>query len=82
MGKGEKEGDEWKLWTTLFPEDVNRKQMFLLPEFEKFTDLKMVFEESSDFFGRITLYDVQLDGYPVTETLPLQKISTTGPGLT
>jgi hypothetical protein len=58
----------WRDWTTIFPEDVNRKQAFLLPEIEiaSFIELKLVFEESSDFFGRITLYDVQVDGYQVT----------------
>lgn len=64
--KGDYEGNsQWESFTTIFPEDVNRKQTFLLPGNAKFGELKLLFEESSDFFGRITLYDVQLDGYRV-----------------
>ena len=55
----------WRQWTKVFPEDVNRKQSFDLPA-EEVQDgvegLRMVFEESSDFFGRITIYDLQVLG--------------------
>lgn len=56
---------QWRAWTTMFPEDVNRKQIFELPSesLQGGVDgLKLVFEESSDFFGRITVYDLQLLG--------------------
>ena len=59
---------DWKLLTEIYPEDVNRQQVFGLsvkkePEWaEGITALKIVFQQSSDFFGRITVYDLQLDG--------------------
>lgn len=60
---------EWKPWTNIYPEDVNRRQSFDLPS-EKIPDgvqnVKLVFEESSDFFGRITVYDLQLVGEKLT----------------
>jgi len=64
---GDLEGG-WIAATTVFPEDVNRRQSFLIPGDQQVTELKLVFDESSDFFGRITLYDVQLDGCQVTAT--------------
>ncbi|EJC98654.1 uncharacterized protein FOMMEDRAFT_136871 [Fomitiporia mediterranea MF3/22] len=54
--------------TTVFPEDVNRKQFFELPETGPIEQLKLIFEESSDFFGRITVYDIQIEGQPAAET--------------
>lgn len=60
---------EWKPWTEVYPEDVNREQAFDLPpmqgtEWEDgITAMKLVFEQSSDFFGRITLYDLTLEGH-------------------
>ncbi|CAA7268042.1 unnamed protein product [Cyclocybe aegerita] len=59
---------DWRPFTTIFPEDVNRRQMFELvpsqPDLltEGVIALKLVFEESSDFFGRITVYDVAVEG--------------------
>lgn len=59
---------EWHLISTVYPEDVNRRQVFdIIPaEFEAWRDgissLKLVFESSSDFFGRIIIYDLSLDG--------------------
>lgn len=61
----EEDKPEWKPWTKVYPEDVNRKQSFDLPVGEipdGVRSLKIVFEESSDFFGRITVYDLQLLG--------------------
>lgn len=46
--------------TEVYPEDVNRTQSFDLPEEDTVKALKLVFEESSDFFGRITVYGVDL----------------------
>src|ERR1700761_8167322 len=53
----------WELLTTIYPDDVNRKQIFELPEPSKWMlQLKLSFEESSDFFGRITIYELDVDG--------------------
>ncbi|KAI0053610.1 hypothetical protein FA95DRAFT_1579279 [Auriscalpium vulgare] len=54
---------EWHTWTRIYPEDVNRKQSFdLEAENQPVATLRLVFEESSDFFGRITVYDLQIEG--------------------
>ncbi|KAI1793074.1 hypothetical protein LXA43DRAFT_1092987 [Ganoderma leucocontextum] len=48
--------------------DVNRKQVFdwMVAEADlvdaKVESMRLVFEESSDFFGRITVYDLQILG--------------------
>ncbi|KIJ53614.1 hypothetical protein M422DRAFT_58483 [Sphaerobolus stellatus SS14] len=61
-----KDEDTWSLLTHLFPEDVNRRQDFDLPQFPEnissVVQIKLIFEESSDFFGRITIYDLALEG--------------------
>lgn len=46
---------------------MNRKQVFDLAapahaDTGAAQQLKLVFEESSDFFGRITIYDLAVDG--------------------
>lgn len=57
---------KWQLLTHIYPEDVNRKQPFDLASSELVEKgvfgVKLVFEKSSDFFGRITVYDLQLEG--------------------
>ena len=59
---------EWHLVCTVYPEDVNRRQIFdVIPEKPEalhngVSSLKLVFESSSDFFGRIIIYDLSLDG--------------------
>jgi hypothetical protein len=58
---------DWEIVTTIYPENVNRQQVFDLPQshprfIEGISFLKLVFEESSDFFGRITVYDLKLEG--------------------
>ncbi|KAJ3933877.1 MAG: hypothetical protein NXY57DRAFT_1047629 [Lentinula lateritia] len=50
----------WRLLTYIYPEDVNRKQTFTLPSL---SDAALTFETSSDFFGRVTVYDLDLKGY-------------------
>lgn len=60
---------EWKSWTKVYPEDVNRKQSFDLPADEVcggIQSIRLVFEDSSDFFGRITVYDLQVLGQKLT----------------
>ena len=56
---------EWLPLMSIYPEDVNRKQSFDLSPLESghgVRSMKLVFEKSSDFFGRITIYDLQLEG--------------------
>jgi hypothetical protein len=59
---------EWSLLKAIYPEDVNRRQSFDLYPLaagnikKGVTSLKLVFETSSDFFGRITVYDLKLEG--------------------
>ncbi|KZT43871.1 hypothetical protein SISSUDRAFT_977772, partial [Sistotremastrum suecicum HHB10207 ss-3] len=74
IGKVQGDGQS-RTWTTIYPEDVNRKQVFSLPALEPSEDdgvygLKLTFEESSDFFGRITIYDLGLEGDVVPPTAP------------
>lgn len=67
-GSSEGEKADWQPWTHIYPEDVNRKQSFDLPietVKEGVVGLRIVFEQSSDFFGRITVYDLQLLGEKV-----------------
>ena len=60
--------NEWEVIAKIFPEDNNRPQNFTLtPVLSNALDsgvekLKLTFEESSDFFGRITIYDLRLEG--------------------
>jgi hypothetical protein len=64
---------DWILLKYVYPEDVNRKQQFDLmtasssnesdSPFKNGVDqVKFVFEQSSDFFGRVTLYDLDVIG--------------------
>ncbi|KAF8899275.1 hypothetical protein BD779DRAFT_1487863 [Infundibulicybe gibba] len=57
---------DWQPLYNVYPEDVNRRQSFDIVTaglIEHGADaLKFIFEESSDFFGRITIYDMQLEG--------------------
>jgi len=56
------ETSQLQLLTHIFPEDVNRRQLFPVAfPTAGITQLKLVFEESSDFFGRITVYDMRLE---------------------
>ncbi|KAG7448516.1 uncharacterized protein BT62DRAFT_929603 [Guyanagaster necrorhizus] len=57
--------DKTGVWITvqhLYPEDVNRAQEFELDstKLHEISVLKIVMVASSDFFGRITIYNVQL----------------------
>lgn len=62
---------EWRLLTSIYPEDVNRKQSFDLHPLEPgdvcdgVQSVRLVFEKSSDFYGRITVYDLKLEGITV-----------------
>ena len=52
----------------IYPEDVNKKQSFCLPDCGSITQLNLLFNESSDFFGRITIYDLQVEGEHLENT--------------
>ena len=53
----------WTTWTHIHPEDVNRRQMFELPgEGQDIQCMRLVFQRSSDFFGRITIYELDVEG--------------------
>ena len=44
-----------------FPEDINRVQMFNFPEAKtNVKKVRIIFKSSSDFYGRITLYSLEL----------------------
>lgn len=53
------ENGGWIEVKKIYPEDVNREQRFEL-ELQEITALKMVFLQSSDFFGRIIVYKLDL----------------------
>jgi len=59
---------DWQVLTNIYPEDVNRRQVFDLKPIGAVdlewgvTGLRLLFEESSDFFGRITVYDLKMEG--------------------
>jgi len=57
-----KDNKDRKLMTHVYPEDVNRRQTFDLGIGAGVMSVKLVFEQSSDFFGRITVYDLKLEG--------------------
>jgi hypothetical protein len=52
----------WQELTRIYPEDVNRAQTFDLTTGDPVNGIKLIFEESSDFFGRITVYDLMIEG--------------------
>ena len=55
-----------RLVHTIFPEDVNDLQTFALPESISVlsTDkLQLKFRQSSDFYGRVTVYIIHFNGH-------------------
>ena len=58
---------QWETKQSVYPEDVNRRQIFELDLGDvPIRTLKLVFEQSSDFFGRITIYDLDILGKEYT----------------
>ncbi|KAF9011081.1 hypothetical protein BDQ17DRAFT_1345437 [Cyathus striatus] len=59
---------EWQPFANIYPDDVNRAQVFDLNPIQAelvqngIDTLRIMFEESSDFFGRITVYNLKLEG--------------------
>jgi hypothetical protein len=41
-----------------YPDDSNKFQEFPLEKFENVKKLKIIFHDSTDFFGRITIYKI------------------------
>lgn len=62
MATQSQDTSNWQEITRIYPEDVNRAQVFDLAVEESVRGIKLVFEESSDFFGRITVYDLVIEG--------------------
>jgi len=62
----------WQHFSNIYPEDVNRRQIFDLEPADPdliasgIRAIKFVFNASSDFFGRITVYDFKLEGSVAT----------------
>ncbi|XP_062612972.1 nuclear receptor 2C2-associated protein-like [Saccostrea cucullata] len=48
-----------------FPEDVNSLQSFKLPHVTSLKKFKIIFNNSTDFFGRITIYQLKVLGIPI-----------------
>eukprot|EP01094_Clydonella_sp_ATCC50884_P025213 TRINITY_DN6547_c0_g1_i1.p1 TRINITY_DN6547_c0_g1~~TRINITY_DN6547_c0_g1_i1.p1 ORF type:complete len:159 (-),score=49.57 TRINITY_DN6547_c0_g1_i1:92-568(-) len=47
--------------TTIYPEDINRLQTFDVPVAHA-SELRLIFEQSTDFFGRVTIYQLRVMG--------------------
>ena len=50
-----------ELIETIYPEDINDKQIFQVPEVETIF-LSLLFPSSTDFYGRITIYSLEVFG--------------------
>ncbi|KAL0092493.1 galactose-binding domain-like protein [Phycomyces blakesleeanus] len=48
--------------STFYPEDINPTQIFDIQHKEPIQRLKIIFEESTDFYGRITVYKLDVIG--------------------
>merc|ERR1739848_867616 len=57
-----KPGEDPAKIQSFFPEDVNQIQKFKLPERQSLQRMKLVFNSSTDFFGRITIYKLDIIG--------------------
>ena len=53
-------GDSFTKCHDFYPEDSNKLQKFILPEPVSGQAFKIVFSDSTDFFGRITIYQMKL----------------------
>jgi len=59
------ENEGRKVVNTIYPEDINDLQIFKLPkpiEISSTNKLQLQFNQSSDFYGRITVYIVHFEG--------------------
>ncbi|KAF9975500.1 Nuclear receptor 2C2-associated protein [Actinomortierella ambigua] len=53
---------DWIDMARFYPEDINPLQTFPIADASATTRIKMVFEASTDFFGRITVYKLDVLG--------------------
>ncbi|XP_055514652.1 nuclear receptor 2C2-associated protein [Leucoraja erinacea] len=60
--QGSRGGANFMKITNFYPEDTNCLQRFSISEESIVDKLKVIFEESSDFFGRIILYHLDVLG--------------------
>lgn len=54
------DSEKYEKVTDLYPEDTNKLQKFPLPSTAISKAFKVVFADSTDFFGRITVYQMKL----------------------
>lgn len=54
------DGQEFVKHQDFFPDDINKLQSFPITPKIKAKAIKVVFEDSTDFFGRITVYQMKL----------------------
>ncbi|KAJ3034183.1 Nuclear receptor 2C2-associated protein, partial [Rhizophlyctis rosea] len=55
--------DEWRHVLSFYPEDNNQRQVFSVPEDvreERWRKLRVVFKGSTDFYGRVVVYALEL----------------------
>ncbi|XP_072100540.1 nuclear receptor 2C2-associated protein [Mobula birostris] len=60
--EGSSRGADFMKITNFYPEDTNCQQRFSISEQPVVDKLKITFEESTDFFGRIILYHLDVLG--------------------
>ncbi|XP_069784659.1 LOW QUALITY PROTEIN: nuclear receptor 2C2-associated protein [Narcine bancroftii] len=65
--EGSRSGDDLMKITSFYPEDTNCLQKFPISEEPIVDKLKIIFEESTDFFGRIILYHLDVLGEKLLE---------------
>ena len=61
------DGTEWKLICKFYPEDINSWQTFDVKakgqtDSGPLTKLQILFKESTDFYGRVTIYKLDVIG--------------------
>ena len=59
------ETDAFEKIKDIYPEDTNKLQTFDLPNETLCRAFKVVFADSTDFFGRITIYQMKLHEKPI-----------------
>ncbi|XP_071845562.1 nuclear receptor 2C2-associated protein-like [Apostichopus japonicus] len=60
---GQEDATSYSKILDFFPKDDNSRQIFQIPnDGNKVTRVKIVFMESSDFYGRITVYSLDVTG--------------------
>ncbi|XP_051893675.1 nuclear receptor 2C2-associated protein [Pristis pectinata] len=60
--EGSRQGADFRKITDFYPEDTNCLQRFSISEESIVDKLKITFEQSTDFFGRIILYHLDVLG--------------------